>query len=259
MLQALPIPPPPTRAGLRRGEVLSLAVALVLHGGVLLAIVHTTGDRLVGGGGSELDAINIEVITQSQVLEALAVDPTARIPASATRADAAAVAALAQSSAVDHQKGEQAEASLVPDETAPARAEAADQSEVAAVVHAAAAAENVQASQTSTTARGTSTFDLEAPAYAAAPPGVERDYARTVLFTLAHNKPKASVGHRGTVKIGFTVLASGKVGSVRVAQSSGRPALDEAALAAVRSTEFPAPPPELRTGTLAYEIPYIFR
>jgi TonB family protein len=250
-LQGLPLSLPRARTGLGRSEALSLAAALALHGGVLLAVVHAAGRDLVGGGGSELDAINIDVVALSEVLEALAVDPTERQAAGAVRSDVASPP-IEVPARGDRQKDERVEAAA-PDEGAPRPVEDGDLTEPAKAARAAAA------SEPATPTRGTSALALNAPALAATPPGIEREYARTVLFALARNKPKVTAGNRGTVRIGFTVSASGKVGAVRVAQTSGRAQLDEAALDAVRSTDFPVPPPHLGNGVLAYEIPYIFR
>jgi TonB family protein len=252
-LQGLPLSLPPARTGLRRGEAVSLAAALALHGGILLAVVHATGPDLVGGGGSEIDAINIDVVAPSEVLEALAVDPALRSATAAARSDVASAPTEVQPAAGGQQKDERAEAAAVQDEAASQPIEGDDPAEPAKAARATAA------SEPATPTRGTSNAALNAPALAAAPPGIEREYARTVLFALARNKPKVSAGNRGTVRIGFTVSASGKVGAVRVAQTSGKAQLDEAALAAVRSTDFPVPPPQLGNGVLAYEIPYIFR
>jgi TonB family protein len=252
-LQGLPLSLPPARTAAWRSEAASLAAALTLHGGLLLAVVHAAGHNLVGGGGSELDAINIDMVAPSEVLEALALDPAERQAAGAIRSEAASLSTEAQPAGGGQQKDERVEAAAVPDEAAPQPVEDGDPSQPGKAARAAAP------SDPATPTRGTSTVSLNAPALAAAPPGIEREYARTVLFALARNKPKVTAASRGTVRIGFIVSASGKVGAVRVAQTSGKAQLDEAALAAVRSTDFPAPPPQLGNGVLAYEIPYIFR
>jgi TonB family protein len=85
-------------------------------------------------------------------------------------------------------------------------------------------------------------------------------YKRSIITALARHKPKVSGPvSRGTVRIAFSIGRAGEPESVRVRQSSGRPELDEAALAAVRSTRFEAPPANMAATDLAYEIPYIFR
>jgi len=259
VLSGLPLVLPPARRAPNRNEMVGLAAAIAIHGGLLVAVVHGTGHAIVGGGGSELDAINIDVIAASEVLEAVASDRKERTAPEAADSEVARAPSMPEPAGVEPRKALREEAAL----TTPQEADEPVQAEPAVEEHEDRRKQDkgvgTAASLPATPARGTSAVALDAPALAAAPPGIEREYARIVLFALARNKPKVAGGDRGTVKIGFTVTASGKVGSARVAKSSGKARLDEAALAAVRSTEFPLPPPQLGNVVLAYEIPYIFR
>jgi protein TonB len=64
---------------------------------------------------------------------------------------------------------------------------------------------------------------------------------------------------QGRVVVGFTLDESGAVTAARVTKSSRHPALDRAALAAVRSAApFPRPPPDLFEGPLQMTITIVF-
>ncbi|GAB2915271.1 hypothetical protein GCM10027093_62350 [Paraburkholderia jirisanensis] len=61
----------------------------------------------------------------------------------------------------------------------------------------------------------------------------------------------------GHVRLGFA-YQDGSISNPRVVQSSGQKMLDDAALAALSSTSFPAPPPELKGHLLNLEIVVTF-
>lgn len=83
-------------------------------------------------------------------------------------------------------------------------------------------------------------------------------YAAQVRARVAGNKPSGNGGH-GTVVIGFGVSRAGGLAFARVARSSGSPALDQVALAAVRSAgPFPTPPAGVTPGQLTFSIPFYF-
>jgi periplasmic protein TonB len=65
------------------------------------------------------------------------------------------------------------------------------------------------------------------------------------------------MGLRGHVRLGFGYL-DGTISNPHVVQSSGQKMLDEAALTALNSTSFPAPPPELKGHPLNLEIVVTF-
>jgi protein TonB len=65
-------------------------------------------------------------------------------------------------------------------------------------------------------------------------------YSRQVWAALARSKPRA--GQKGSATVVFSIGASGSVGSVRIARSSGNSRIDQLALSTVRRASFPAPP-----------------
>ncbi|BAV48697.1 TonB family protein [Mesorhizobium loti] len=66
-----------------------------------------------------------------------------------------------------------------------------------------------------------------------------------------------SRGAQGNVNVTFTVDASGRVMSARVARSSGDPDLDRAALAVLQGATVPAPPPRLGA-RVSRTAPFVF-
>jgi protein TonB len=92
-----------------------------------------------------------------------------------------------------------------------------------------------------------------------ASPGIVQKYKQDIIERLASRKPKGIYGLRGEVAIEFTIAGTGEVSHAKVVRSSGQPTLDEAALAAVAGTRFPAPPSGLSAAQLTYRIPYYFR
>ncbi|WP_275784257.1 energy transducer TonB [Pararhizobium gei] len=66
-------------------------------------------------------------------------------------------------------------------------------------------------------------------------------------------------GARGVVQVQFTVSSGGEAGSIRIVRSSGHPALDQAALEAVRrASPFPNIPESAGISSKAYTIPLQF-
>jgi protein TonB len=71
--------------------------------------------------------------------------------------------------------------------------------------------------------------------------------------------PPEAMGQSGTAKVAFVLDRSGKLISKELAESSGFPALDSAALAMVdRAQPFPVPPSEMEDGRLRLVLPVIF-
>jgi protein TonB len=63
-------------------------------------------------------------------------------------------------------------------------------------------------------------------------------------------------GGAGTVRVSFTITASGAASGIRLAGSSGNPVLDEAALSLVRrASPFPAPP---EGGSVSMTVPIAY-
>jgi protein TonB len=78
--------------------------------------------------------------------------------------------------------------------------------------------------------------------------GSLNDYIAAIRARLARHKP-AGLPYTGTVKVAFAISAGGHLIYARLAQSSGRAALDTAALRAVRAAAPFPPPPGGRTFT----------
>lgn len=84
-------------------------------------------------------------------------------------------------------------------------------------------------------------------------------YAARVRARVASNKPSMA-GRKGTAVVSFAVTGGGGLAYARLSRSSGVPALDQAAVAAVRrSAPFPPPPAGAPAGKLAFSIPFHFR
>jgi protein TonB len=286
----------PRRELQRRSWAASLLIAFSAHAIAISAMLPTRGSVPAGAGGSELEAIDVELVTTA-VLESRyasgsvgaaqdrAVDYSVD---GGTELDAAPETADREPANLE---SKEQSAGLIPDLVVPdaepekpaedptaialaiARARPETPSELPKPVEpertgkpepwespqSRAAAAREAARQGGADARGLDPADLPGARAAAASPGAANEYARAVIQTLARRKPRATAGVRGTVRIGFTVARSGVVSEARVLRSSGQPVLDEAALDAVRNAKFPTPPPELAAIELKYEIPYIFR
>lgn len=109
-------------------------------------------------------------------------------------------------------------------------------------------------------ARGTTHNEHSARNAAVASPGMINTFSRRVVAALGRTRPIGiKAGAKGTVKIAFAVADGGGLEFVRVAGSSGVAVLDDAALAAVKRADFPAPPAGLSIQQRTYEVPYHFR
>lgn len=84
-------------------------------------------------------------------------------------------------------------------------------------------------------------------------------YGAHVRAQLARNKPRG-IGVRGTVRVSFGIAADGGIRYLKISESSGSAALDDAALTVIRkSAPFGEPPADLTPTQLAYVIPFYFR
>lgn len=283
----------------RRLWSISLGAALAAHALILLLVTWIPGLRLVGAGGTEFEAIGVDIVSAEALESRLAAvevgratrdssvhvtegsqDPTQASMATAdqkpSESDQEENAAgpkpdLVIPDAREHEEpDEPSEVALAiadkeperPDnresETDPNRkTEEASEPESAAPSKPSEA--SVAAEEGGAAARGIDIVETPGQQAAVASAGVANEYAKALIETLARNKPRATAGVRGTVRIGFTVNRFGEVQEAHILQSSGRRVLDEAALAAVRSAKFPAPPPSLADSSLRYKVPYIFR
>jgi len=85
------------------------------------------------------------------------------------------------------------------------------------------------------------------------------NYPGKVLQKLRRALPRRSSG-KGEVYISFRVSANGSVGSIRIARSSGSPALDSAALETVRrAAPFPPIPAEAGRSSWDFDLPLTFK
>lgn len=272
----------------------SLATALAAHFVVLVAIGSPLSERMVGGGGTDLEAISVDVIS------ALALDARdVAIPSLASAAPMAAVAAT--------DGGEVAEAATVaipdlsverkPDE--PAKAERSDivipdivikpeppEPKLPGIVISPTKSEQVvdgperpvpvdpkpdaamqsgapaEASQGQAIggvgARGSSSAATPATAAALASPGELAVYERRLQQAIAKSPPRLSRANdnRGDVTIRFAVAPDGSLAYAQVDKSSGKSQLDDAALASVRRAQLPVPPAGQRP---YYFMPFKFR
>lgn len=280
----------------RRMWSASLLAAFSAHALILIGATWTPSLRSVGAGGQELEAIAIDIVS-SKVLESrlAGAQPDAAAPELVDHAAPGAAPSQASMATVDQMPAEpepepqpaaptpdlvipeakQEEPPPEPDEIALAIAdeqpekpddqqpEVEPERDSEPQPQSAAPSQGSEASEAAdeggAVARGMDLVETPGQQAAAASPGVANEYAKTVIETLARRKPRATAGVRGTVRISFKVSASGDVQDARVLRSSGRKVLDEAALVAVRSAKFPAPPPALASAQLNYEVPYIFR
>lgn len=288
-LPSLPIGP----AAAERGRwAASLFAAATAHVFALMAAIAPADLGPVGAGGETLEAINVEIVSSAALESRSSRAPPAAAPRAEVDPDAdgglpmeAAAAAVDQAARQapadaemagplpdlvapeakpEEPRVEPVEVALMVAESKPEQpadnepdAAKAAPAETAAASRASAPSE--AAEQGGAAARGIETADVRGRPAAAASAGAASEYAKAVIETLARRKPRATAGVRGTVRIGFAVAHSGEVREARIVMSSGQSLLDEAALAAVRAVRFPAPPPELTTAQLSYEIPYIFR
>lgn len=80
-----------------------------------------------------------------------------------------------------------------------------------------------------------------------------------VQAAILRNKPAPDNDREGVARVGFSVARSGGLGGVRLTASSGSPALDAAALAAVRrAAPFPPVPDDI-DAPVALEVPIRFQ
>jgi protein TonB len=107
------------------------------------------------------------------------------------------------------------------------------------------------------TARSTAQVDSQAKVSASR--GSILSYAAGIRAKVARNKP-SGLGRRGEVQVSFGVTPSGELGYANLAQSSGNPKLDEAAMEAIRrSAPFGPPPADAAPSQLRFSIPFYFR
>ncbi len=293
-LQAHSVALPPALPPLTRTECVGLAAAVTLHAGLLLTML--VPDHRIGAGGSDLEAIGVEIVTVAPALEARRSargrgaaglrmvhehdgDPEPLPDETATRdsrrveqprvADAAPPPAdLAvpdwneptkplDAQAVEPIIARAQSTGAEPDATAPLRPSLTDQP--AAASDSIPGVQIIPREQGGAAARGRETFDVaNAAVMAAARAGRRDEYGAAVFEAIRTNAPPRIAGLTGIVKLEFSILPAGQVGTIRVVRSSGSERLDETAMATLRSTRFPVPPAGLDATHLIYDIPFTF-
>lgn len=110
-------------------------------------------------------------------------------------------------------------------------------------------------------ARGRETIDVAAAVMAAARAGRRDDYRLAVFKAIYARPPRAVQGLAGEtrVKVMFSVLTGGMIGDIQVVEPSGNASVDEAVVAALRTTQVPAPPGELAGAALSYDMVFTFK
>jgi TonB family protein len=233
-------------------------LALVAHAAVLYALGREADDLMAGGGGQQLDAISVTIVS-SAVLESRDLDQSqASAPASAARVEANEGANDVAAAAADQpeEKKQEREQERPPEKLTPTHE---------AIIEMPPQSERHREQEKSTAssgggaaARGEAEDISSARGPAAASPGAAREYARHVSAALSRTKPKGG-GIYGTVKIKFVLSLQGRLASAEVLVSSGNIRLDAMTLEAVRRAVFPIPPAGMTAAELTYEVPYRFR
>lgn len=290
----------PVQSGHRRARLAIAALAAVLvHGAAFAALYVATLNEIerLGAGGVELEAVSVEMISQSDIAPARASERIDEVPpaASGRTAPAPAPAALP----ADQASAEAAAAtpppvlaveapalitvdlSLAPAKRvgvgdanstaelqdsrlrAPMRRdetlEPPDSAKPLAAAHAEPIADGAAGS-----AGGAPVTTASVAAGTSAPavsPGAARQYAKSVAEALGRTTPEPGTlgGVRGTVKLAFAIAPDGRLEALRVVRSSGTAKIDATAIEAVKAARFPPPPPGLSLAQRSYEIPYVFR
>ena len=230
------------------------------HAAVLYAMAREPDESLAGGGGQQIDAISVTMVS-SNVLESREPERPQPAPAAAAASvestDGAPESAAAAAAEQREEKKEQPEEPKEKPKDEPVR-EADAILEVPQEAQPQKKQESAAPAAGGDAARSDAASDAKTSAPAAASPGAVREYARYVAQALAKTKPKG-VGGLGTVRVKFVIAGDGGLAAVEVAKSSGSPKLDDIALGAVRRTKFLTPPAGMTPVQLTYEVPYHFR
>lgn len=281
---------PPRVPSFTRRDGFSLACASALHIALLAAFISP--ERRLGVGGSDPDAIGIEIVTVAPALEARQSargrDKAAAAGALAD-ADGEARAAVEETAARDSRREDEpsreeerpppadmvfrdwresnaAEQPAAEPVIAPAlsdgddrqRGEAVSAERALSPVVSAPASEVLARFRGGVAARGKEQAALPADAMAAARAGRRNAFQLEVYKAIVANQPMRIPGLRGEVVLHFRVTRAGAVGDVRVARSSGNRALDDAAVIAVRGARVPIPAADMDDAALFFQIPMTF-
>lgn len=272
-----------------RGDGFGLACASALHIAVLAAFISP--EKRLGVGGSDPDAIGIEIVTLAPALEARqSAQGRDKAVAAAAVADADGDArpALEEMAARDSRREEEPArederpppAAMVPDwrETNAAdqhtaepviaptqstgdswpRLEAVSAERAPSPIASAPASEVLARFLGGVSARGREQAALPTDAMAAARAGRLHAFQLEVYKAIVANQPVRIPGLRGEVVLHFRVTRVGAVSDVRVARSSGNRALDDAAVISVRGAKVPIPAADIDDAALFFQIPMTF-
>ena len=263
MLPASAVRPAPAFAADRLAWVVAWSLTLAAHASVLYVLAREPADFMAGGGGQQIGAISVTLVS-SNVLEAREVDrpqpspPGAMAPVEMN--DGAPDSASASATEQREEKKEEPKEKKKKPKEEPVRA-------VEAITEVPQETQRQKKQETAAPTAGGAAARSDRPADAevkasiqtSASAGAVREYARYVTLALSKTKPKG-VGGLGTVRVKFVIAADdGGLASIEVAKSSGIEKLDNSALESVRRTKFPLPPLGMTLTQLTYEVPYHFR
>jgi TonB family protein len=225
---------------------IGICSALAIHGAALafLALVPPP-EPVSGAGGTHLEAINVTIVP-TNVFE--------------SRQALANVVPHAASGPIAAQDGDQTQTNIaMRSQSSVSKPEQSEKSETAkeAIQSKPEKALSDTQSKGGVTTRGDE-GDIRSSGEASASPGAIQKYAAQIRALLAKHKPEGK-GRRGTTTVTFGISASGQIAFVRVSDSSGNLAFDDAVLAAVRQAMFPPPPKGMTEAQLTYVVPFRFK
>jgi protein TonB len=231
----------------------SFLAAIAAHAALVLPWLQDDPDTLAGAGGQQLDVISVTMAAPG-VLESREIDRTKPIPAAP--ADAVEVKEGASAPQQAEAKKDDPKRSQKKAEEEPREADAILEVRPETEKHVEEREKTAVAGGVA--ARGDTVATKQPSGPVAASAGAVREYARSVSQALVKTKPKGT-GVPGTVKVKFTIAATGRLSSLEILKSSGNKILDQRALDAVQRAVFPPPPPGMTVVQLTYELPYQFR
>lgn len=233
-------------------QLAALALATAVHL-MLLILIMPAASEVVGEEGNQLESIAVEIVLSAPIAVAV---PQLLPPT--MQPEVAAEAPPDSGEERPHQEKEQLakadQTTLAPEpelelqeispiklalpETKPTNEEASD-----------------RASHGSLEAVG-----AQPPPASAAPAsqGAIQAYARKIALALGKSRPKGA-GLNGTVKVRFLIGLDGVLEGVEVVVPSGKPPLDQIAIAAIKRNTFPPPPVGSSEKDRTFVVPYSFR
>jgi TonB family protein len=267
---SVPVPSREVRRVSSRALRTGFGASIAAHVAVLAMMLWSSAAHHVGGGGTDIEAVGVELVTATALDAIFAVG---------TAVPSAAMAAVVeqQSGAPEAVQAATPEATPQPQDPPPREtvlttSDAAapvlisEKAEVKQEAHplapeqkpdtiARVTDEAVDRGGALATGLGTATLPS---ATVAASSGVIEKFAQEIRTALSKNRPRGR-GARGTVSVLFSITAAGDVGAVSVSKSSGDTTLDAIAVSTISRTLFPKPPPGMAEAQLTYVVPFHFR